>query len=248
MNGRPRRHAPLAGLSRRTLSLWPLLACLALLGADEPPNPSQAAWPKPPEMDLDLQAMIDEARDGSTVEIPFGEFRLAQGLTIANRRNLTLTSRPGARILVADTNADVLAISDCDNILVQNLFLRHIKPMEDYECHGAVVRIVNSVNARIVNCELNGCGAIGVSANQAQGVLVRNCFVHSNTFNAFYFESCGAVEIQSCVVEDNANFIQMYRTDSLEMRDNLIRRNGGYWAELDPNPGLKLESVKLESD
>jgi len=33
--------------------------------------------PKSPRKSSDLQAMIDKARDGSTVTIPFGEYRLA---------------------------------------------------------------------------------------------------------------------------------------------------------------------------
>jgi hypothetical protein len=66
--------------------------------------------------------------------------------------------------------------------------------------------------------------------------------VHHNTFSAFVFDRCGDVKIQSSVIEDNGNFIQMYRTASLEMRDNVVRRNGGYWKGFpDPSPGLKPE-------
>jgi hypothetical protein len=89
---------------------------------------------------------------------------------------------------------------------------------------------------------LKGCGAVGVSGWNSKNILVRNCLVHHNTFNAFYFQSCGDVKIQSTVAEDNGNFIQMYDTQGLEMRDNVIRRNGGFWKGYpDPSPGLRNE-------
>lgn len=111
--------------------------------------------------------------------------------------------------------------------------------MEEYECHGAVLRIKDSEYVKIINCELNGCGAIGVAGYNSKNIIVRNCFIHHNSFNAFYFQGCAKVIIQSSIIEDNANFIQMYDIESLEMRDNVLRRNGGYWSESDPNPGLK---------
>jgi len=162
---------------------------------------------------------------------------------IKNRKSLTLTCSPGTRIFVEDTNANVLTIQKSKGIRLEDLCLRHMKFLEEYECYGVVVRVNDSTDTKIFNCELDGCGAVGVSAWNSKMVVVRNCFVHHNTFNAFYVDSCDDVKIQSSVVEDNGNFIQIYRTESLEMRDNVLRRNGGYWeSSYDPNPGLKKES------
>lgn len=203
-------------------------------GATTPP-PER---PSPPRRSLDLQTILDEAENGDVVGIPFGEYRLANGLVIEGGKDLTVTARFGTRILVEDTDADVLTVDGGNGVRIENLYLRHIEPRKEYECHGAVVRVRNATNVRIVNCELNGCGAVGVSARTVKGLLVRKCFIHHNSFNAFYIDDGDEVKIQSCIVEDNGNFIQRYGAGSLEMRDNVLRRNGGYWeAHPDPHPG-----------
>jgi len=195
--------------------------------------------PQPQSISLDIQVLVEKARDGSTVKIPSGEYRLPDGITIRGRKGLVLTAEPGTRLLVEDTNADVLSIQQCEGIRIENLYLRHTKPLKKYECHGTVVSLDESRDTKIVNCELNGCGAIGVSAWKSKNVLISNCFIHHNTFNAFYFYGCDDVNIRSNIVEDNGNFIQMYDTQKLEMQNNVLRRNKGYWKRsIDSNPGL----------
>ena len=197
---------------------------------------------KPPRRSLDIQRVLDNARDGSTVTIPFGEYCLSDGLVIRDRKNLIITSQSGTRILVKDVKADVVSILQSEEISINNLHLRHVNPLEEYQCHGAVIRVKDSNDILIRNCELNGCGAIGVSSWSSKNIIIRNCHIHHNTFNAFYFQSCADMKIQSSVAEDNGNFIQMYNTRSLEMRDNVIRRNGGYWkGRPDHSPGLMKE-------
>jgi hypothetical protein len=204
--------------------------------------PSRSAQAKPPPRSLDIQKVIDNAKARSTVTIGFGEYRLAKGLVIKGRKNLVLTSQPGTRILVKDVNSDVVSILQSEEIVIKNLNLRHVNPLEEYQCHGVVIRVKDSNDIRITNCELDGCGAVAVSSWSSKNILVQNCHVHHNTFNAFYFQSCADVKIQSSVVEDNGNFIQMYDISSLEMRDNVIRRNGGYWkGHPDSSPGLTKE-------
>jgi parallel beta-helix repeat protein len=201
-----------------------------------PPHPTHE---KPPLRSLDIQKMIDNAQDRSTINIPFGEYWLTQELVIQDRKSLILTSQPGTRILVKDVNADIVSILQSEEISIKNLHLRHMNPLEEYQCHGVVIRVKDSNDILIMNCELDGCGAVGVSSWSSKNISVQNCHVHHNTFNAFYFQNCADVKIRSSVVEDNGNFIQMYDTSSLEMRDNVIRRNGGYWkGHRDYNPGL----------
>lgn len=74
---------------------------------------------------------------------------------------------------------------------------------------------------------------------------IASCDVFPCEYNAFSLDCCGVVLIQSNVVEDNGNFIHTYRAAGLRMRDNVLRRNGGYWEDkLDPNPGLKRTASK----
>lgn len=228
-------------------TLMCLLTASALLMVGCISSRDSGDWPTPPPQTLDIQALIDAASDESEVSIPFGEYTLLKGLQIKNKKNLTLTSRPGTRVLVIDTDADVISVENSEGTRIENMHLSHLQPLEEYNCHGAVVRVADSTGTGILNCELNGCGAVGVSAWNSNITLIRNCLIHHNTFNAFYFESCNDVTIQSNIVENNGNFIQMYRSESLEMRDNIIRHNGGYWTSPpDPSPGLKTNPGKIE--
>ena len=192
-----------------------------------------------PQRDVNIQALIDRAPDGAVVTIPVGEYVLPGSLLVEGRKALTLRGEPGTRVLTANVDLPVLKLAKCGKITVRGLFLRHVKPLTEYNCHGPVVRVDDCQTVEIVNCELNGCGAIGVSARGTKDVLVQHCHVHHNTFNAFYFDRCGEVKLAGNLVEDNANFMQTYRTDSLEMQDNVIRRNGGYWSPRDEQPGLE---------
>jgi hypothetical protein len=99
-----------------------------------------------------------------------------------------------------------------------------------------VVSVADSKPVRIENCELNGCGAIGVSARRST-ISITNCHIHHNTFNAFYFESCKEVLVVGNIIEHNANTLQSYRCEEIIFSDNLVRDNGGYWQSA-RQPGL----------
>jgi len=195
--------------------------------------------PSAPLLDTDLQALIDSAEDDSVVLIPRGRYVLAEGLVVRERTGLILRCEKGAQILAENVNDNILTFEKCHDVRLENAYLRHFEPLREYECHGYVVSIRDSDNITIANCEVNGCGAVGVSARTSSRLTIRDSFIHHNTFNAFYLSKCGQVLIRGCVIEDNANLCQVYGTDDLEMSDNLIRRNGGYWRDKDPHPGLK---------
>jgi hypothetical protein len=195
-----------------------------------------------PEVDLplqtaDVQRLVDDAPDGGTVNIPMGRYVLSGPLTIRRRRNQRVAFTPGAQLRCANTDEAVIAIEDCQGLTLSGVRARHVKPLASYNCHGPVVSVSNSRDVRIENCELNGCGAIGVSARRST-LSITNCHVHHNTFNAFYFESCDEVSVIGNVIEYNANTFQAYRCGEILWSDNLVRDNGGYW-ETPHRPGLQ---------
>lgn len=185
-----------------------------------------------------LQDLIDRARDGETVVVPRGRYVLNRSLLIQGRHNLVVEFESGAQVLVRDVEAHVVRIANSSNIEIRDAYLRHLKPLPDYQCHGYVVSIEGGRKVSIINCELDGCGAIGVEASRTSDLTIRNCYIHNNTFNALYFHTCNQIRIHSSIIEDNANLLQMYEVDDIEMSDNLIRRNGGYWRPRDLDPGL----------
>jgi len=69
----------------------------------------------------------------------------------------------------------------------------------------------------IENSELDGCGAIGVATWESNDVVIKNCLMTNNSFNTFYFDRCQDITIKENVIEQNANLMQTYRTDGIEM-------------------------------
>ncbi len=202
---------------------------LTLSGCCAPSSmvPSQA---ESPWRSLDLQALIEETPDGGELFIPYGRYRLAEGLLIKGRKHLTITARTGTWIYVEDPNAHVIAVQDSQDIEIRNLSLQHWEPLEEYECHGSVVQVENSVAVRIHNSVLDGCGAIGVNARESRDLQVTHCLIRNNSFNAFYLSGVDDVKVFSNVIRDNANFMQAHEVEGMEMRENRIQDNFGYWA------------------
>jgi len=192
-----------------------------------PPSTPQA---DAPWRTLDLQALIDQTGDGGDLLIPYGRYRLAEGLVIKNRKHLTLTARTGTWIYVEDPDAHVISVLNSEDIEIRNLSLRHWEPLEEYVCHGSVVQVQDSNLIRIVNSVLDGCGAVGVNASNSRGISVHHCRIQNNSFTAFAFARVDGIELVSNVIENNANLLQGYEIHGLTMRENSIRDNFGYWA------------------
>ena len=199
-----------------------------------------------PEADLplqkvDLQELINNTPDGGVVEAPLGRYVLSTSLTIAGRNNLHVAFVPGTQVRVDDTAAPVIAIENCKNVKVSGVRARHVKPLPEYRCHGEVVLITGSADIRIENCELNGCGAVGVKAVQSSAHIA-NCHIHHNTFNAIYLHSCVGVSVIGNIIEDNGNTLQAEGSSGdIQWSDNLVRDNGGYWQET-RKPGLRSDT------
>jgi parallel beta-helix repeat protein len=168
----------------------------------------------------DLQAMLDTAADGSTVVIPKGKHVLSSGLVLGARKRVTITAEPGTRVFVADVMQHVLDLSTCESIRIENLHLRHVKPLRKYECHGAGIHLDDCRAVTIENCELDGCGAFGVAANYARNLTIRNCFIHHNTFTAVYLYGCETVLVRGNRFKANADRFTQYSVTGFREEEN----------------------------
>ena len=229
--------------ARVGVTLGILLAGVALTGC-QPGSPDGPERPAPapaklPASKVSIQSLIDAAKDGQAVHVPRARYVSRKAVLIKGRKGLRIVCEKGTQILVTHTYECVLSVVESQDVRIENAFLSHVKPREEYACHGSVVRISDSKSVSVFNCDLNGCGAIGVAANDSRDITVKNCLIHHNTFNAFYFQGCEHIRVLGNIIEDNANLFQMYRVNDVEWRDNVVRRNGSYWDDRDPNPGLK---------
>jgi len=177
----------------------------------------------PPKRELDIQAAFDAAPNGSILTIDYGEYVLPAGLVVRNRRDLTITAPRGTRIFVDDVMQDVIALENCDSVRIENLHLRHVKPLTEYECEGAVLRMSQCHDMEVANCELDGCGAFGIACDDVNRLNVTNCYIHDNTFTALYFNQCQDALITGNRIAGNADLITQYSCAGIEMRDNQLK-------------------------
>ena len=77
----------------------------------------------------------------------------------------------------------------------------------------------------IYGCELAGSGAIGVSAENSQGVNIDNCYIHDNNYAAFFFQDAGDITISRSTVVHNASTISGFNIGTLDMVSNVIAGN-----------------------
>ena len=188
-----------------------------------------------------IQELINNASDGEIISIPEGEYIIDESLLIHNRKGLSLRGNGKCRILLTDLWKEVLDIKNSNSIKIEGIYFSHLKPLKEYECNGGVIGISSSSIILIDNCELEGSGTIGVAANDVENLKVSNCYIHDNTFNAFYLSDVNNARIYNCVIKNNANMLQSYKLTDFEMSDNMIMNNGGYWREKSSTPGLRKE-------
>lgn len=187
----------------------------------------------------EFQILINKAQDGSTITFPEGEYIIDEPLIISNRKNLVVKGENNCKIYLTDLYEYVFLIENSEGTTIENLYLSHHNPLKEYRCNGGVISITQSSKTLIDNCELEGSGTIGVWTSDIIGLEVNHCYIHDNTFNAFYFNQSERILIHNSLIEKNANFIQLYDVFDLEMSNNLIRDNKGYRRQEEEKPGLK---------
>lgn len=218
-----------------------LLASLAMLTACSTASLSHyksrdhANTPQQPD---NLQALIDQTSNDATLRIPRGTYIINNSLIIKGRTGLTIIAQTGTAIILTDADKDVLVIEDSKQIRLYNVLLRHATPLGDGRCQGGVIRIDNAKDITIANSEISGCAAVGISAQNTQGLIVEHCYIHNNSFNALYLSDINNLRLWSNVIVNNANTLQLYGVTDLQMSDNIISQNTGYWRSPVHQPGL----------
>jgi hypothetical protein len=177
----------------------------------------------------DLIAAFNGAQDGDTIIMRAGKYFLKDSLEINGKDNLTIIGTGKVDILLDDVYQDVISIVDCGKIFITNIHAQHVQPLDEYVCHGSVIRIENTKETHIYGCELNGCGAVGVNAYNAGTVDIEHCYIHHNSFNAFYLSKVTSVIILHNIIKDNKSFAQFYQCKDIMMYGNTTENNTGYW-------------------
>lgn len=167
---------------------------LTLLAETE--NDVRSAFKRIPKFNRPIRVLITE-----------GTYVFPNCIVLQGATNVTIEGEGTVRFHCEDTDEDVMAIIESKDITVKNVRMRHVTPLEEYQCHGAVLRVRKSENVSILACELNGCGAVGLSVWHSEEIRVSKSLIHDNSFCAFYFESVDNIGITMSTIINNGSFI-----------------------------------------
>ena len=91
-------------------------------------------------------------------------------------RNLTLRGDGSSSILITDGNDQVLFLSECSGIILENLTLGH-RVTPDEGCSNGVLYMWGVDGLTVTNCDIFGCGIEGINASSCSDLWFENTTV-----------------------------------------------------------------------
>lgn len=166
-----------------------------------------------------LEVIKPLLREGDTLRILPGVYEFNASIEFWGLRNVVIEGQGEVELVCTSMNNNVLWLFNSEGIQLRNMKLRHTDPPEGLYCTGNVIGLDGCQDITIANCEINGCGAIGVYSYISNGLFLRGNHIHHNSFYAVEFDGVGLLSATDSI-------------SGLSFEDNLIEMNG-----------LRLEAV-----
>jgi len=180
-----------------------------------------------PAEQAELRTIINSAQSGDVIRFTEGVYHYKNAVTIANKENLTLEGEGEVWIIVENIKEDVIKIEDSKRVFLKNIRARHESPLATFNCEGAVIKIENSSQIWITDCELNGSGAVGVQVDKGEDIIINHCYIHHNTLAAFMLEEANQIAIHDNTISENGSTLYTLGSGSIRMSSNVIGKNRG---------------------
>lgn len=111
----------------------------------------------------------------------------------------------GSSFILNNTEADVIIVVNSSRLTLKNFKAKHIEPDGYFGCSGNVINTYKTEYLTIKNCELNGCGMIGVHANESKWLKVLNCYIYNNSKYGILVGEESYVVIKENKFDDNGS-------------------------------------------
>jgi len=163
----------------------------------------------------EIQEAINAAHDYDMIAIEPGKYRSNNQITINGRHGLIIegASRDKVQILLTDPEQPVFRIENSTGIRIANIGARHDPPVKHMNCNGAVIWIIDTEYATISNCELNGCGSIGIlSGNNLKLTIIDNYIHHNRDVGLSLSDTTGLVK--GNIIVDNRTSVSLWGDSS----------------------------------
>jgi hypothetical protein len=158
-----------------------------------------------------------------------------------------------AHIYVQPRYSYPLYLSDCEGIRLRNLRFGHLP--EPGECIGGVVKIVQSKTIDLNECDLYGCGTVGLDLEHAENVVVSSSVIRDCNQAFATIERCRDVVLHNCTLRNNAvnSGFTITNSDNIRIVNTKIRdnRNNPFFSADTPmvlssrSTGVALEGCQI---
>lgn len=129
-----------------------------------------------------LHEAVQQAKDGDSIIVYPGVYKSSEEVWL-DKNHVKIVGVGKPQILCDDMTKNVIWVLSQD-VLIKNLKLSHIKPSFYANCVGNVIALDNARNVLIEDCDINGCGRIGVYMFSAYNITLKNNWIHENSFCA----------------------------------------------------------------
>lgn len=159
-----------------------------------------------------LNEAVAQAKDGDSIIVYPGKYVNSDEIWL-DKNHIKIVGIGKPQILCDDMTKNVIWILS-EHVWIKNLKLSHIKPSFYANCVGNVIALDNARNVIIEDCDINGCGRIGVYTFSAFNILLKNNWIHDNSFCAVQIDD------MNLFAETNEYL------DRVKFEGNRIEKNG----------------------
>ena len=225
----------------RTIRILGLAVLLAATlagcgGSSNPPDTSTTVLElSQMKDDIVLNAVLQAAKDGDTIRMPAGKFRMRGPLHITNKKNLTLIGAGNGTDPTKDTiltfkNALIqngINASGTDNITFKNF------AVEDASGNGLFVTkskgiVMDTVRAEWTTDPINtSTMAYGLYPVNSDNILVTNCIVAGTRDAGVYVGQSTNIRVVKNDVYLNVAGVEIENSHNAVVEDNYVHQNTG---------------------
>lgn len=131
-----------------------------------------------------------------------------------------------AEIFVEPRDAAVLLFENVNNIEIRNIKAGHTP--EEYSCNAGVLYFVDSADINIDNCELYGCGSIGLDISGVERLTLTNSNINSCSLRAIGIANSKDITLCKNEIVDHgayANIFSIEKSQGVRIEECEMTRN-----------------------
>jgi len=176
-----------------------------------------------------LQELLNGIKEGDEITVPPGVYLSDRTYRVLRLKNAVIHFPAGTKILVTDGRYGVFSLEGCKNVSITGGYFGHELPEAYGGCDEIVMWIYKSSGIALMDCEIVGCGVIGLSVLESEKIRVESCNFHDNNCEAVALKKSSDITLQNNYIHHNGQSIIADDVKRLRLSENSIECNKGIY-------------------